>query len=123
MSEQEITTILGPTASFDGKLTFEGALRVDGRFRGEIHTEGTLIVGERAVVEAQIVAGDVIAHGQITGDVVASRTMEIRSSARVRGNLKVGSLSIERGSVFEGQCAMGNESPQSLSHGESSAAE
>ncbi len=123
MSQKEITTILGPDASFDGKLTFQGALRIDGRFSGEIHTEGTLVVGERAVVEAQIRAGDVIVQGRVTGNISASGSLEIRGPAQVHGNLDVGSLLIEPGSVFEGNCKMGRREDASAANDASSAAQ
>ncbi|MCA9698005.1 MAG: polymer-forming cytoskeletal protein, partial [Myxococcales bacterium] len=51
MSTEDITTILGKGSSFEGKLTFEGTVRIDGRFSGEIRTEGTLIIGETAEVQ------------------------------------------------------------------------
>jgi cytoskeletal protein CcmA (bactofilin family) len=87
MSEQEITTILGRGASFDGKLTFEGSVQIDGEFRGEIETSGRLIIGAHARVHAQVTAGEVVVEGELKGDVVASEGLEIRSSARVYGQL------------------------------------
>ena len=49
-------TILGPEAAFDGKLTFQGAVRIDGKFSGEIVTEDVLVVGESAEVTATFIA-------------------------------------------------------------------
>lgn len=123
MSQQEITTILGPDASFDGKLTFEGALRIDGRFKGEIHTDGVLVIGERAHVEAQIYAGSVIVQGRVHGDIKATGSLEIRGPAHVYGNLDVQSLLVERGSVFEGSCKMGSSAADSAANDASSAAQ
>ncbi len=106
MDTQEITTILGLGSSFEGKLTFEGTVRIDGRFAGEIKTEGTLIIGESAQVDANIQAAVVVVQGRVKGDVVASDSLEIRSPARVEGNLVTPSLMIEKGSFFEGNCSM-----------------
>jgi cytoskeletal protein CcmA (bactofilin family) len=109
MSE-DITTILGKGSKFDGKLTFEGTVRIDGRFSGEIHTDGTLIIGESAEVEANIHAATVVVQGRVRGDVSASESLSIQAPARVHGNLTTPNLMIEKGSFFEGHCTMSEES-------------
>lgn len=106
MDSVEITTILGPGSSFEGKLTFEGAVRIDGNFTGEIRTEGVLLIGERARVEATIIAANVVVQGHLRGDVSASNGVEIHSSARVHGNLATPSLTVEKGAVFQGNSRM-----------------
>lgn len=112
MNDTEITTILGKGSAFDGKLTFEGAVRIDGVFSGEIRTDGTLIIGESAQVKAEIEAMTVIIEGEVHGDVTASGLIEIHAPARVYGNLATPSLEIEKGSQFEGNCQMQPESGQ-----------
>jgi cytoskeletal protein CcmA (bactofilin family) len=106
MSDAEITTILGAGASFEGKLTYEGAVRIDGRFAGEISTEGALLVGPGAEVRATIRAGSIIIEGRVHGDVVATKALDLRASGRLVGNLTTPSLAVERGAVLEGQCRM-----------------
>ena len=123
MSDQEITTILGRGASFDGKLTFEGSVRIDGEFKGHIETSGRLLIGEHARVEASVSAGEVVVEGELRGDVVASGAVEIRSPARVYGQLAVGDLIVERGSIFQGSCKMGHETPAAQNEADAAAAE
>jgi len=106
MSTDEITTILGKGSAFDGKLTFEGVVRIDGSFSGEIRTDGTLIIGQTAMVKAEIQANAVVIEGEVRGDVIASGSIEIHAPARVYGNLATPSLEIEKGSQFEGNCQM-----------------
>jgi cytoskeletal protein CcmA (bactofilin family) len=106
MSNPEITTILGKGSAFDGKLTFEGAVRIDGEFSGEITTTGTLIVGESAEVKAEISASTIIIEGVVRGDIHASNLIEIHAPARVYGNLASPSLEIQKGSLFQGNCRM-----------------
>jgi cytoskeletal protein CcmA (bactofilin family) len=103
---EEITTILGKGSNFDGKLTFEGTVRIDGRFSGEIRTEGTLILGESAEVEANILAAIVVVQGRVRGDIRASESLSIQAPARVQGNLTTPNLMIEKGAFFEGHCSM-----------------
>jgi cytoskeletal protein CcmA (bactofilin family) len=110
MTDAEITTILGAGASFEGKLTYEGAVRIDGRFSGEIVTDGALLVGPGAEVRATVRAGSVIIEGRVYGDVVATKALDLRASGRLVGNLTTPSLAVERGAVLEGQCRMETES-------------
>ena len=109
MDSEEITTILGKGSRFEGKLTFEGTVRIDGRFSGEIQTEGTLIIGDSADVQANIFASTVVVKGTVKGDVVASESLKIQAPAKVTGNLATPNLTIETGSFFEGHCKMSGD--------------
>src|SRR3954452_5088139 len=102
----EITTLLGRGATFEGKLTFEGTVRIDGRFKGEVFTEDTLVIGEGAHVEAQIDVGEVIIQGTVVGNVSAKRSIEIHAPGRVKGDLHTPTLQIDKGVVFEGRSFM-----------------
>lgn len=115
MSNPEITTILGKGSAFDGKLTFEGAVRIDGEFSGEIKTQGTLIIGETAEVKAEISASTIIVEGVVRGDLHAIDLIEIHAPARVYGNVATPSLEIQKGSLFQGNCRMEDSAEQSAS--------
>lgn len=106
MNAPEIITILAMGSAFDGKLTFEGTVRIDGEFSGEIQTEGTLIVGETAKVVAQIDASTVVIEGHVQGDIRATELVELRGTAQTAGTIHCPSLEIHRGAVFDGQCVM-----------------
>ena len=71
----EITTLLGRGATFEGKLTFEGTVRIDGRFRGEVFSDDVLVIGEGAIVEAEIDIGEVIVQGTVVGNIKAKRSI------------------------------------------------
>jgi cytoskeletal protein CcmA (bactofilin family) len=109
MSTPEITTILGQGSTFEGKLTFEGAVRIDGEFKGEIRTSGMLIVGETANIQAEIEGAQVVVHGQVRGDIEARESVELRAAAQVRGNIATPSFEIEKGARFDGSCTMAGE--------------
>lgn len=89
-----------------GKLGFEGPARVDGQIEGEITAKDSLMIGESAVVTAQINAKSVIVAGTVSGEITASERIEIRPSAKVSGNLAAPKLVVHEGAVFEGNCAM-----------------
>src|SRR4029078_2351360 len=102
----EITTLLGRGATFEGKLTFEGTVRIDGRFKGEVFSDDTLVIGEGAIVEAEIDIGEVIIQGTVIGTVTAKRSIEIHAPGRVKGDLHTPSLQVDKGVVFEGRSFM-----------------
>jgi cytoskeletal protein CcmA (bactofilin family) len=102
----EITTLLGRGAAFEGKLTFEGTVRIDGRFRGEVFSDDTLVIGEGALVEAEIDIGEVIIQGTVVGNVKAKRSIEIHAPGRVKGDVHTPSLQIDKGVIFEGRSFM-----------------
>jgi cytoskeletal protein CcmA (bactofilin family) len=109
MNDQDITTILGKGSSFSGKLTFEGTVRIDGVFAGEIQTDGTLVIGESAQVEAEIRAATVVVQGVVRGDVTATSALELHAPARIYGNIAAPSLMIQKGAIFQGSCRMEGE--------------
>ena len=106
LSSAEVTTLLGRGSEFEGKLSFEGTVRVDGKLSGEIFTDDVLIIGEGAEVNAEISVGAIIIEGTVHGNIHAKRSVEIHTPARVRGNISTPSLSIDKGVIFDGQCQM-----------------
>ena len=102
----EITTLLGRGASFEGKLTFEGTVRIDGRFKGEVFSDDVLVIGEGAHVEAEIDIGEVIIQGTVVGNIKAKRSIEIHAPGRVKGDLHTPSLQVDKGVIFEGRSFM-----------------
>ncbi len=102
----DLNALLGRGSEFEGKLTFEGTVRIDGKFTGSIVTKDVLVVGEGAVVSAEIDCGTIIVHGQIIGNVRARVGVELHSPARVKGNIETASLMVEKGVTFDGQTKM-----------------
>lgn len=106
----ELNALLGRGSEFDGKLTFEGTVRIDGTFSGQISTTDTLIVGEGATVNAEISCGQLVVHGEITGNISASVSVELHKPARVKGDVATPSLMVERGVFFQGNSKMSEQS-------------
>jgi cytoskeletal protein CcmA (bactofilin family) len=102
----DVHTLLGKGSEFEGKLTFEGQVRIDGKFSGQVFTKDTLVIGEGARVNAEINAGTVIVNGLVEGNIRASQSIELHTPGRVKGNLETPSLSIDKGVMFEGSCKM-----------------
>jgi len=101
-----LTALLDQGASFEGKLTFEGTVRIGGDFKGEIFTRDTLVIDPGARVEAQVEADVVIISGNFTGNVFARRRVIMYPPAVFRGTVTSPSLRIDEGVTFEGASYM-----------------
>ena len=106
--EPSLQATLGKGSRVEGKLRFDGSVRIDGQVDGEIEAQESVIVGETAVINAQIKAGTIVVKGKITGDVIASRRVDLQAPGRLVGNIVTPSLVIHEGVVFEGHCSMGS---------------
>jgi cytoskeletal protein CcmA (bactofilin family) len=111
----ELQALLGPGAEFEGTLVFQGRVRIEGTFKGEIRSDDVLILGPSAEVSATIEVGTLIVRGgRLSGQVRARHMVEIYSPAKVHGNIEAAQVFLEKGAVFEGQCTMTSESNVSL---------
>lgn len=107
-----VTGVIDQGCEFEGKLCFQGTVRISGTFRGEIYTPDTLIIGEGARVQGSIDAGTVIISGEVTGSVRAKHRVEIHQPAIFRGDILTPSLKVDEGVIFEGQSKMVHTAPQ-----------
>jgi cytoskeletal protein CcmA (bactofilin family) len=109
LSSQEVRTILGPGCLFEGNLTIpEGLTRIDGEVIGNIKGNGGLIIGERGSVKGDLSVENVVVYGKVHGNIRA-RSLEIRASGRVDGDVQVQELVVEKGAMYNGKCSMGVE--------------
>ncbi len=104
--KEEINAFLGKDTEFEGKFSFTGAVRIDGKFAGEINSGGTLIVGETATITSWIHVADIIISGEVNGDIFAENKIEINVPGKLFGNIQTPKLIIEEGVIFEGNCKM-----------------
>ena len=104
LSGREGLTFLGKGAKFKGTLSFEGTVRIDGSLEGEVHTKGTVIIGEHAIIEGDVHADTVVSGGRITGNIVASEKVELLSPGSLVGTIKTPLLSLQEGVSFSGTC-------------------
>jgi cytoskeletal protein CcmA (bactofilin family) len=103
----EINALLGRGTEYEGKLTFDGRVRIEGRFKGAIFSDDVLILGEGAVVEATVEVGTLIVRGgRLKGEVKASHLVEIHAPGQVQGDIETPQIFIDKGVVFDGKCTM-----------------
>ncbi len=110
-----LSAFIDQGSEFEGKLTFKDTVRIDGRFRGEISSENTLIVGESGAIEATIRSNTVVVSGTVEGDIIAGHQVLLHKTAKVHGDMTSPSLIIEEGAVFNGQISMGRSEAKAAS--------
>lgn len=101
-----VTTVFNKDTEFSGDLSFKKSLQINGTFEGEISSGGFLVIGEGAVVRANIKAKTVILMGTVHGNIEALSRLEIHGTGRLYGNIRTAKLQIADGVVFEGKCEM-----------------
>ena len=106
IDKADIKAFLGPGSRFEGKLSFDEMVRLDGSFTGEINSSDTLVVGETAVIEGDIHVGALIFSGRFKGNIVATSMVELRAPAQVDGSIQTPVLKIEEKVVFNGEIKM-----------------
>ncbi len=97
-------SILGKGSEFEGKLKFEGTVRVDGKFKGEVQSKGTLIIGEEAMLEGDVDVDSAVVGGKVEGNITVKTRLELHVPAIVTGNITAPVLIIQEGVSFNGNC-------------------
>ena len=102
----KLNGFIGKGMKVEGKLKFDGTVKVDGNFKGDVFSKGTLVVGDGALVEAQVNVSTVVITGEVRGTIEASSRVEMKAPGKVFGDIKTPTLIIGEGVVFEGNCIM-----------------
>lgn len=105
----QVESIIGVNTAMKGSLSSSGALRIDGQFEGDVALTADLIVGEAGRVTAQIAAKNALIAGNVTGNMDITEKLELLPTAKVIGDLKVGTLIIGEGAIYKGKCEMRQE--------------
>lgn len=108
---------------FKGSLKFGDRLRIDGRFEGELTSSGTLHVGPQGDVRADVDVGGAVVEGTVEGNITASDRIELRSTARMMGDVRASKLVVEEGVVFLGRCEVGPDKVSTASNSRKKKAE
>ena len=102
-----ISTFIGADASIDGAIEFKGTIRVDGRVKGTISSNGgTVVVGEKGIVNAEISVNVAVVMGEVNGSIDAKERIEVYPPGRLGGDIQSPIVSIEPGGIFNGNCVM-----------------
>jgi len=104
--ESELNAFLDQGSAFEGKLTFRGAVRIDGSFTGDVLSEDLLMIGETGQIEGNVEVGEIVIGGRLKGTLKAAKRTRLRSSAVFEGELTTGGLIVEEGATVDGKIEM-----------------
>ena len=107
----ELTAFIDEGSEMEGRYTLRGTVMLNGKLKGEISSNDTLIIGERGVVEADVRAGRLLVSGEVTGNLRAMERIELKRTARVYGDVEAPVVVLEEGVLFEGHCRMAKPTP------------
>ena len=103
-----IQAVLGEGTRYEGKLFFDGRVRIDGDFQGEVQSDGLLVIGPTATVAGTVRVHTLIVRGgSIKGDIHATELVELHAPATVQGDIRTRALYLDKGVRFHGRCLMG----------------
>lgn len=108
----QVETVIGKDTMFKGNISSKGTIRIDGQFEGEINTVGNIMVGDHAIITAKVAALNATIAGTVYGNVDVMEKLELLSSAKMYGDIKVGVLTISEGAIFKGSCEMRKDAEQ-----------
>jgi cytoskeletal protein CcmA (bactofilin family) len=103
----EFTTVIGADAVFKGELSFDKGVRVDGRIEGKIGTKGHLAVSQGGKAQADVSAASIVVEGEVQGNLTATDRVDLRKSAKLKGDIRASKLLVAEGATFVGHCQVG----------------
>ena len=112
-----IGAFLDEGSEIEGKYTSTGTVMLDAKFSGEITSKDTLVIGERAVVQATVRTATLVVRGEVVGNVTASEQVVLEASARVTGDVEAPVIVMAKGAVLDGHCRMTKAKPAEAPHG------
>ncbi len=112
----KINSVIGRGTEFEGTIRTSETLRVEGFVKGNIFSDGTLIIGKGGKVDGKIEAVNLLVGGEVYGDFFASNRIEANATGRIYGNIHTKSLIVDESAIFQGTCEMlgreeGNKAP------------
>jgi len=105
----ELSTILGPDATLEGKLNVRHSVRIDGTMKGEIVSTETVTIGKDGGFDGNVTAQDLVIGGRVTGRIVCQGKVTLEENATLTGDMKAMTLVVEEGAVFNGLSEMGSD--------------
>lgn len=103
---EAVQTLVGAKTSFEGKVTGEDSICIDGGFKGTVEISGNLYINNRAKVEAEIKAKNIFIHGTVIGNVTALEHLNVGAKGRIIGDVQTKTLTVATGGILDGNCRM-----------------
>jgi cytoskeletal protein CcmA (bactofilin family) len=101
--------VLSNDVEIKGSIKFSHDLIIDGKIEGEVVSDGSLTIGENALIKGEVKTRSVIIFGKVEGNITVAERCELKSNAILCGDIAAGTLSIEEGATFMGQSSVGKK--------------
>ncbi|WP_027964395.1 bactofilin family protein [Halalkalibacillus halophilus] len=101
-----VDTVIGAGTTFEGDLTSEASIRVDGTFKGSLSSQGDLVIGQAGKLDAELTGRNITVAGEVAGNITATETLTIEATGSVHGDVTMQVLVIEEGGSFSGNSKM-----------------
>lgn len=101
-----VNSIIGEGSEFIGEFKVDGLIRIDGKFKGLINTNGKVLIGKTGTVDTDIRAKIVVSGGTITGNIYASERVILLATSKIYGDIVTPNLVLEDGALFHGKCTV-----------------
>ena len=100
-------SLIAAGLALEGKINGTGHVRVAGRFKGDVHIDGTLTLDPGARIEGHVKAAAVIVGGELLGNIVDAEQVDLREGGRIEGDIKAGSFTVASGARMRGKVEFG----------------
>jgi cytoskeletal protein CcmA (bactofilin family) len=104
---KNMETIIGESVILEGEFNGHGNIVIEGKLTGNLSTDGHVLIGEKAEINANIKAGSAFISGKVVGDVSLSDSIDIAKTANIQGDIKAGSIAVESGCQINGKISVG----------------
>ncbi|MCE9586228.1 polymer-forming cytoskeletal protein [Candidatus Uhrbacteria bacterium] len=106
-SSRPTATVIAKGVKVEGDFASDGDVQIEGEVKGSLATKGRLTVGVEAIIRAEVKAGDAIIAGTIEGNVIVERRIDLKSTAKLAGDLTSEALTVEAGAKVNGKVTVG----------------
>ena len=114
-NSKDINAFFGPGTTFQGRLEFQGTLRIDGDFQGEIESDGVLVVGEKARLTGEFQVRQLVLNGALNGRVTAQEKVVLHKTALLQSDVTTPTMEMHEKAVFNGTITMGAQESSTVS--------
>ena len=114
-AKRSIDTVIGADAVFEGNLHIKNSVCIEGTLRGKLRCEGRVILNRSGVLEADVIAEYLSVNGKVLGNVKAAKQLDVGETGVIEGDVEAAAITVAKGGVLRGSCAMAGEQPQESS--------
>jgi cytoskeletal protein CcmA (bactofilin family) len=108
---QPARTTIAEDIEIVGSLKCGSDIELSGKLNGDLNCNGAAVIGEKAVIKGNITATSISIRGQVNGNVSVKDRIELKSSARLNGDIRAKRLTVEDGVTFIGKSEVNPAGP------------